>query len=323
MTSLKNKKIAISTSVIGGIGGAERDLFSVIKAFYDCSIDVYTNNVVDSELMPEVKNLNIFVNKIQNWKIIKKNRHYDLYLHYNFLNATYLGDKLNCKLKIINPCGNEVFKKEHLFDYVISQSPQGTKLFKNQAKNLLLSQPVSFVSAATEPVDDLPEKYLLTVFNPYGKKPTPIKGHDVLYAISKKLPFKIVWCYSLKTKKWKGLEKTHKNIIYLESASQAQLRYLYENALAYVSFSRKEGFGWSIADALLHQKPILSRQVGVLSYYEKVPDGVFIYKDREDLVKIARNTNFLKVKPLYNLSPISVANFRKQIASLFKKTSRT
>lgn len=317
MISLKGKKIAISTAMIGGIGGAERNIFSVIKAFYDCEIDVYTNNVVDSELIPKVKNLNIFINRIQDWKARKKK--YDLYLHYNFLDSVYLGDKINCKLKILNPCGNEVFDKEKLFDFIISQSPEGTKLFKNKKKNILLSQPVSVVSDKKDFIDGLPKKYFLTVFNPYGKKINPIKGQDILYKISEKFPFKIVWCYSLKTKKWKGLKKVHKNIIYLESVSQSQLRYLYENALAYISFSRKEGFGWSIADALLCQKPIISRKVGVLSYYRKPPEGIFIYENEKDLVGIVKKNDFSKIKPRYSLEFISVDKFREKIASLFKE----
>jgi len=318
MISLRGKKIAISTSVIGGIGGAERDIFSVIKAFYDCKIDVYANNVIDSEFIPKVTNLNIFINRIHDWKA-KKGARYDLYLHYNFLNSPYLGDKIDCKLKILNPCGNEVFDKENLFDLIISQSPEGIKLFKNKKKNVLLSQPVIATSDKKDPVRGLPKKYFLTVFNPYGQKVDPTKGQDVLYKISKKLPFKIVWCYSLKTKKWKGLEKAHENIVYLESVSQSQLSYLYENTLAYVSFSRKEGFGWSIADALLNHKPIISRRVGVLSYYKKPPEGVFIYQNEKELVEIAKKIDFSELKPRYALEFISVDRFREKIASLFKK----
>jgi len=222
-------------------------------------------------------------------------------------------------LKILNPCGNEVFDKEKLFDFIISQSPEGTKLFKNKKKNILLSQPVSIVSDKKDLIDGLPKKYFLTVFNPYGKKTDPVKGQDILYKISEKFPFKIVWCYSLKTKRWKGLENIHRNIIYLESVSQSQLRYIYENAMAYISFSRKEGFGWSIADALLCQKPIISRRVGVLSYYKKPPEGLFFYKNEKELIKIIKKTDFSKIKPHYNLEFISVDKFRETINSLFNK----
>ncbi|MFZ2192650.1 MAG: hypothetical protein WAV31_00195 [Candidatus Moraniibacteriota bacterium] len=317
MISLKGKKIAISTPVIGGIGGAERNIFSVIKACHDCKIDIYTNNVIDSEYIPKVKNLTIFINKIQNWKT-KKRKRYDLYLHYNFLDSTYLGDKINCTLKILNPCGKEVFDKEDLFDFIISQSPDGMKLFKNKKKNILLSQPICIVSDKIERPEGLPEKYFLTVFNPYGGENNPVKGQDILYEISQKLPFKIVWCYSLKTKKWKGLKKTSKNIIYLESIPQSQLAYLYKNTLAYISFSRKEGFGWSIADALLYQKSIISKKVGVLSYYKKPPEGVFFYKNKEELISLTKKTDFSKIKPLYDLDFIKVEKFREEIASLLK-----
>ena len=317
MISLKGKKIAISTSVIGGVGGAERDVFSVIKACYDCKIDVYTNNVIDSEFIPKVKNLTIFINRIQNWN--KKNKkQYDLYLHYNFLNSFYIGNKINCKLKMLNPCGNKVFDREDLFDFIISQSPEGIKLFKNKKKNILLNQPVCSISNEIQPVKKLPKKYFLTVFNPYGKKNNPIKGQDILYKISKKLPFKIIWCYSLKTKKWKGLKKNFKNIIYLESIPQSQLNYLYKNALAYISFSKKEGFGWSIADALLYQKPIISRIVGVLSYYKKPPEGIFFYKNKNKLIKITKTIDFSKMKPKYNLEFIQVEKFREKIALILK-----
>ena len=96
-------------------------------------------------------------------------------------------------------------------------------------------------------------------------------------------------------------------------ASQGQIRYLYEKATAYVAFSREEGFGWSIADALLFQKPILARRVGVLTFYGEEP-GFYIYNDVDELRRLVRRGQYEMTN--YDNTVLSPQNFAAKILSL-------
>lgn len=175
---------------------------------------------------------------------------------------------------------------------MLNEAPDGVRYLKNNSKNLVIPPPVFFVSAKSEKVLDIQDKYFLTVFNPYqldrqyadGWK--PYKGYDVLYEIVEQLACPLVWVNSSITN---SLEKNiqHKaNLIIKKNISQAQLTYLYENCTGYISFSREEGFGWAMADALVQQKPIISRPVGVMTYYSQ--EQYYAYANSQELLAQAK-----------------------------------
>jgi glycosyltransferase involved in cell wall biosynthesis len=96
--------------------------------------------------------------------------------------------------------------------------------------------------------------------------------------------------------------RDHPNIIHVDDPSQAQLRFLYERCSAYVCFSRREGYGWSIADGLLAQKPIISRRIGVLSQLSEV-EGLAIYETEDQLSEFLAHG--VDVSPQYDLQSFS------------------
>jgi hypothetical protein len=76
--------------------------------------------------------------------------------------------------------------------------------------------------------------------------------------------------------------------------SQERLYYLYEHANAYISFSREESFGWALADAILFNKPIISRNIGVISSLAPNQKGLYIYSDSNELIEIVKHESFEK-----------------------------
>src|SRR5690606_29391774 len=64
------------------------------------------------------------------------------------------------------------------------------------------------------------------------------------------------------------------DVVILEDQDPAHIRWLMTHCYSYLSFSRQESFGWSLADALHDAPSIVSRRIGVLSYKEADVGGV-------------------------------------------------
>lgn len=112
----------------------------------------------------------------------------------------------------------------------------------------------------------------LTVFNPYGE----IKGHDRIPAFLEATDKPLVWCYDPTTfvgrkKKWgRRIEETvaalagNPALRPIRAANRETLYAAYRDAAGYVCFSRSEGLGWALLDALAFGLPICSERVGIL-----------------------------------------------------------
>lgn len=66
---------------------------------------------------------------------------------------------------------------------------------------------------------------------------------------------------------------------------------MYKNAVAFVSFSLWESFGWTLAEAYLQNLPIIATETGILSYV-KDQSGIYIYSTEEELISLLRRTQF-------------------------------
>ena len=271
-------KIAISTKGLGGLGGQQRNIYSTIVSLEDCTFDIYTKKINLEGLFPCFKNVSVYFPKLMLGKLCSffnplksyNNRKYDVYLH--FFGGSYIGHKISAKKKFIVPSGHMVAGIERKFDAVLHQTPLGVKFGSRKVNSFVLPPPV-LKSEEIQKGDNLPERYFLTVFNPYDfymkehGRLKAIKGHDVLYEVLEKTDRHIVWCHSTKSIGCAQNIKSHPRIHHLENVNQAQLRYLYEHAKAYICFSRSEGFGWAVADALNYHCPVISRYIGVLEFF--------------------------------------------------------
>jgi glycosyltransferase involved in cell wall biosynthesis len=306
-------KIALSAGIVGGIGGMERNVFTVCKAMEAHTIDIFA-----MQLWFEKKRDQLHIT-------IDRTKSYDLYLYYAAGSPIYIGDKIDVRKKVLMPSGSDVRSLERKFDYVICQGDDGTKYFDDMRKKALISPCVCIPVDHTVPVRNLPPAFFLTVFNPYdlsrnyddGMRPT--KGYDLLYELADHFALPLVWCHSDQSLEVGHNIVKHSNIMHFHNLSQEKMYYLYEKATAYVSFSREEGFGWSIADALMFDKPIISRNVGVISSLEAEQTGVYVYSNANELKGLLKRRSF-ECKP-YDKTRFSPKRFEQSLWCLAGRSS--
>jgi hypothetical protein len=134
-------------------------------------------------------------------------------------------------------------------------------------------------------------QFLLTVFNPWGS----IKGLDDFLAFATNCVDEIVWCHDDSSTKIFRLIADQslynrianlKNVRILKCPSGEQLKILYQHCSGYVCFSKYEGYGWAIADAIRYRKPICSRRVGVLSYFSDFKETLDFTNPIFDVVNV-------------------------------------
>jgi len=292
-------KILISTQWLGGTGGMERSLASIVAALHQHVVHVAPVQIIPSAFSPRGAYLSV----LPKWRFISEPRRaalawwplvlpfikrfdadYDLYIQYR--NAPYLGTRFRCGTKVLILGGQPDPALEENFDYVLAEAPAGESLAADPAKVKVLMPPTALTSTESAKVEGLPDEYFFTLFNPHGE----IKGHDILYEVAEHARCPIVWGHSNKTWDMSREVRPHPNIIDLEDPSQAQIRWLYEHCKAYVSFSRFEGYGWSLADALIHRVPIITRNVGVITHFP-ASDGIYLYEAQSTLVELLQRTD--------------------------------
>lgn len=284
-------KVLISAGWLGGAGGAERALHSVIRALSEDEVDVVVREHLDGPFAVVGDNVRVY--QLMNWRwrasarttglkgsMIQRGLNplrravlpdYDVYLQ--FFSGGNIAPTVNAKVRLLIPSGLTVpSAMASNYDFIALQAPDNVRLVPHGASTVLLPPPLFDLSEdSSRPRVDLPEKYYLTVFNPYD----PVKGVDDLARAVLNAPYPIVWCHSQRTLQWPipGDLVDHPRIVHVDDPSPGEMRHLYERCLAYLSFSRSEGFGWSAADALRYSRTVVSRKIGILSYAEAL-DGV-------------------------------------------------
>ena len=315
--------IAISIAITGGIGGIERNLYTFVKAMNAHAIDIYTMQFIPMGFVPSGDNVTIrwFEKKNNDLHIkIEDTKDYDLYFYYAACRPIFIGDYLRVGKKLIISNGNDIRDIEHLFDYVACQADDSVRYFDDMNKKLDITPCVIIPVKKTEPIEGLPDNYFLTVFNPYdricqyddGMK--PYKGYDLIYELADFFALPLVWCHSDQTFPIKQNIRKHPNIIHMHNINQEKLYYLYEHATAYVSFSREESFGWSLADAIMFDMPIISRRIGIISSLEPKQKGLYLYKNTKDLHDLLKSANFEKGD--YEKDFFSPKLFEKKLLSI-------
>jgi len=322
-------RVLISTPVVGGVGGLERSVFEICRALPNADIDVYSTHVISRGFVPSAANVRI--GNLDDWSRLKAlgSRTYDVYLQLRARSTVYLlQDGLDARVKLLVPCGHATGGAEVFFDYVLSEANDGSRYVRIGRRSIVVPPPVTLTTAATKEVSGLPSRFFLTVFNPYSlDRPysdgvKPAKGYDVLYWVAARVPCPIVWAYSDVTLAYpqNRIRKT-KNVVLMRNLSQEEIAYLYEHAAGYVCFSREEGFGWSMADALLRGLPVFSRDVGVVTLFERGTRGFHLYETREELVRLlneAQRTGRVR----YDTRVLAPERFRQTLAELCSASVR-
>ena len=315
--------IAISIAITGGIGGIERNIYTFVKAMAEHSIDIYTMQFIPRGFVPKGKNVMIrwFEQTDNGLHItIEDQKYYDLYFYYAACRPIYIGNHIDVGKKIVIPNGNDVRAIEKNFDHVFCQAHDGIRYFDNLAKKALITPCVIIPVDHTQSVAGIPSEYFLTIFNPYDRDCKyddgfkPCKGYDLLYDLADTMALPLIWCHSDESLPNRQNIKEHPNIIHMHNISQEKLYHLYEHATAYVSFSREESFGWSLADALMFDKPIISRNVGVISSLDPNQRGLYLYQNKAELQNLLQRSSFDNGS--YDKTPFSPALFEKKILAL-------
>lgn len=316
--------IAITVARLGGDGGVARNVYTVVRALQNHSIDIYAMQFVVRGFVPEGENLKIrWFEQLDETTIgieIDRDKSYDLYIYCASRAPVYIGNQLNAKKRAIIPSGNDIRPIEKWFDYVLCQSEDGTRYFEDSKKGVLVRPCVIVPVDRIEKVNGLPEAFFLTVFNPYdlnrhyedGFK--PCKGHDLLYEMADYFSMPLVWCHCDESVEIAHNLKEHPNIIHMHNLEQEKMYYLYEHCTAYIGFSREEGFGWAVADALMHDKPVISRRVGVISSFPRQEKGLYIYENSGELKELVGLRSFQKGN--YDMRGFSAEAFENKITAL-------
>lgn len=278
-------RIVLSTHFLGGVGGTEKLVKSVIESMPDIEFYVMADDIRFTGFYP--KTYNYYVNCHPSKKIS-----YEVYLYFcGGGRPEYLGSKYSFRTRVVDTNAAAIFDIQHLFDHVLIQSTIWQKFTSDKEKCLLAFPDVhQTIPEQLTPVPNLPERFLLTVFNPFSKAQ---KGQSVLFTSASASHLPIVWCFS-DVSGWDFDTIPHTpNVIHLRNLSQEQLYYVYQRATAYVSFAFYESYGWTLAEAFALNLPIIARETGIMPYI-KQKKGVFLYQTEEELQKLLALDTFPK-----------------------------
>lgn len=277
-------RVLISAGWLGGAGGAERALHSVLRALEDDDVDVVVRQRLGGPLAKTGPRTHLYPPLGWRWRAAARETglkgtliqrivnpvrasllpRYDVYLQ--FFAGPNLNPTIRAGVRLLVPSGNDVPPEVAArYDFIALQAPDNDRFVPDGVPTVLLPPPVYHLAEIAEvPAIDLPERFYLTAFNPYGD----VKGTDDIARVADDAPYPIVWCHSQATVRFaiSGDLASHPNIVHVEEPTPAQMRWLYEHCKGYVSLSRTEGFGWSIADALRYSPAVFSRRIGVLTF---------------------------------------------------------
>ncbi len=277
-------KIILSSNFFGGVGGTEKLVKSVVDSMPDCEFHIFANELNPAGFVPE--RYNYYLNLPASHRA-----DYDVYLYFcGGGKPPYLGDQYSFKVKLVDTNAAQIFDIEDKFDHTLVQCEHYAQFCVQHEKVIHTFPDIDItIPKQLKPVAGLPEKFLLTVFNPFSKVQ---KGQEVLYRLAPSSKWPIVWCYS-NVSGWDFSQVPQvENLIQLKNLNQEELYYVYQQASAYVSFAYYESFGWTLAEAYFMDKPIISRKTGIIGYIMGEP-GIRVYETEDDLIDIIEKCEFM------------------------------
>lgn len=300
-------RIAVRTQYLGGVGGAERHLRAVVESMPDSEFHLFCENFIKRGFIPKTWNY------LLNPKV-DQTKTYDIYFYLKIASPSH-PDGLTWKKSVISAGGKNVHEDEEHFDCIVLQGENGREFCteQNKCRRVVPDFRVG-LPTRTRRVNHLPHKFFLTVFNPYDR----VKGHDIMFRLAPRSCLPIVWSFSTGTfppEKYGEMPKVE-NLIKLRDLSQQELYYLYEKAAGYVSFSRSEGLGWSVADAFMFDLPIISRNTGFVTFIAG-QKGVNLYKDEETLQALLQRE--ILETPNYDKSILKKYSYERLFDSLLNE----
>lgn len=284
-------RVLVSARWLGGAGGTERAVHAVLNALQGEDVTLVMESFLGGDWSAVPASTRIYFanehrkpislsrgqegNVCRSWSDADVGDLGDFDLHIAYFHGPDVTSETTAKLRLVVPCGNDA---SHFLDryHVIALEAPDNKLHQSRnTPQVLLPPPLLPLPAPRMPHTEIPHGFFLTIFNPYNPV---VKGVDDLLRAAENAPLPIVWCHSERTLKFvidDSLAK-HPNIIHIDDPAASEMRYLYECCVAYLNFSRQEGFGWASADALRYSRQIVTRRIGVYTFPQAKRSGVHI-----------------------------------------------
>ncbi len=267
--------VLIDTSFFGGSGGLEKLVKDIIlEKPEDMIIDIFISSGINSEI--SFKKENVFFKNI--FELNYNN--YDLYLKVgtNYDHKIYKKLKKEC-IKIINPAGY-MHRPEFLqyFNFLWQESPNSYDLYEN-IKKITLCPPVIIdykPLLSNNIVENVSKKFFVTAANDYD---IYVKGIDIIYDFAENSEYDLVWFCSdnkLPTTNLKPKAHTPDKLKIAKNFPKNIIFDTIKKSFAYICFSRRESFSYSIAEAMMLEKPIITQKVGLVKYD---PSLFYLYED--------------------------------------------
>ena len=293
-------RIVLSTTFCGGVGGTEKLVKAVIESMPDCEFLVYADDVKARGFIPKTWNFRLNVNA-------KPNTSYDVYLYFcGGGKPKYLGGNYTFRTKIVDTNASTIFDIEDLFDVILVQAQDYSRWCTQHSKCVVAFPEIQgTIPKRLIPINDLPQNYILTVFNPFVSAQ---KNPELLIKMASRSKLPVVWCYSDITGCFPVESFSNvTNLLALKNLSQKQLYYAYKHAKAFVSLSTYESFGWALAEAFFMGLPIISRRTGIIPFVEK-QQGITVYSGENELLAVLDECDF--PSPNYDRSVFLTHTYR-------------
>ncbi len=282
---MTKSKVIIFCRHFGGYGGEENHMMCLVDTFKEYETHVFVQKTLKGfGLLPTTRR-NLFVEKYEPKRFLRflNKNHHDVFL---FIRSSADPFKAEPKVfrslsrygfpKAIIPAGNCVSRVSQHFDYIFWQSDNADDYgMGDNPKNRVMYPPA--MHPANMHVQDIPfgvqKSYVLSVFNNYNRE---LKGNDLIDSIAEELPLPLVWCSDEPV----GEYTRHNNVIHVHVSRRILLNF-FRHCKAYLSFSNSEGFGWSVFEAMIHGKPVISRPIGIARDFRT---QIRTYENRSELV---------------------------------------
>jgi len=142
----------------------------------DCEFHIFANELNPIGFVPD--SFNYYLNLPAS-----RSSKYDVYLYLcGGGKPKYLGDDFSFKVKLVDTNAAQIFDIEDKFDHTLIQCEHYEQFYAQHEKWIRTFPDIQVtIPGRLKPVAGLPEKYLLTVFNPFSKIQ---KGQETLYRLA-------------------------------------------------------------------------------------------------------------------------------------------
>ena len=312
----KIRRIIVICRFHGGFGGEENYVRCLLDALPDVETHVLVTRKIREDGLVPTKRANLFV-----WPmtflaalglLVRFRNAIDLCISFSvdrFPGRGFfyrLASLFRIPLLVV-PAGNRLGRAERYFDHVLWEASNAEVFGADKsAKGLVVPPPA--LHPGNRPVVGIPFRldgeFFLTVFNDYDAK---LKGSDLLAQFARQVQCRVVWVTALAV----DPASMPPNVCIL-SAGRSLISLLMTHCRAYICFSASEGFGWSMFEAMMHQKPILSRWIGVATDYKH---DVLHWQSLEDLISIIKSGS-IPAAVRYDMSRFSPERYRSALSDI-------